>query len=331
MPTSRERRAAGGVSQQIRDLCWGAWVELGVSGWGRTHQNWAIDPEPLIIFTASVGHADPRLRDEATDWCIRNWRYVSGTRLRNILRLQPDDEAWGVFSATVNARAGVHWPAATNEHRAYRVTSRSTVRPLSEPSLVFLRMRAMFGVGARTEILRFFLLNPGSRVTAAALAEATNHAKRNIAEACDLLVQADVLSQRTVGNRFYFSLLNARAITTFVGATPSIAPDWNALLRVVGTIDTLSDRAREVSADVLVVEVHQAALEIGDDLDRLGIQGPHRIRGAAFLDVWNQWAAEVMTDIASGEWPWSEESEDRSPVVALRPSGRTRRTPVRSR
>jgi len=31
---------------------------------------WAIDPEPLIVFTA-IADLDPRLRDEALDWCIR--------------------------------------------------------------------------------------------------------------------------------------------------------------------------------------------------------------------------------------------------------------------
>ncbi len=39
MPTSKRS-----IQQQAVDLCWGAWSELGVSGWGRTKQNWAIDP-----------------------------------------------------------------------------------------------------------------------------------------------------------------------------------------------------------------------------------------------------------------------------------------------
>ena len=71
---------ARGVERSLRrnvvDLCWGAWSELGVSGWSRTHVTWAIDPEPLIVFTA-IADLDPRLRDEALDWCIRNSRHVS--------------------------------------------------------------------------------------------------------------------------------------------------------------------------------------------------------------------------------------------------------------
>lgn len=35
--------------------------------------------EDLICFTAFLGDEDARLRDEATDWCVRNWRYVSSS------------------------------------------------------------------------------------------------------------------------------------------------------------------------------------------------------------------------------------------------------------
>ena len=66
-------------------LAWGAWVELGVSGWAASHRDWAIDPEPLVVFTAGMTTQDPRLVDEATDWCIRNWRHLSKTRLRNLV------------------------------------------------------------------------------------------------------------------------------------------------------------------------------------------------------------------------------------------------------
>jgi hypothetical protein len=189
-------------------------------------------------------------------------------------------------------------------------------------------MRAMFGVGARTEILRFLLLNPGSDMSAVALAEATSYAKRNIAEECDLLVQSGLLSTRTVGNRFYYSLKNARALANFVGETPPIAPDWNALLRVVGTVNTLANAACELSNEIRVVEVHQAALDIGSDLARLGIEGPRRLPGAAFLDSWDQWVVEVMADLASGAWPMSE---GESPEAAVGSRGRAGRTPVHSR
>jgi hypothetical protein len=299
MPTSRS------TSSLVTDLCWGAWSELGISGWGRTHENWAIDPEPLIVFTASNSGSDLRLRDEVMDWCIQNWRHVSQTRLRNVLRSEADLEtdAWGTFAATVNARAGVRWPGATTERSSYRLTGRSILRSLSEPSLVFLRMRAMFGVGARTELLRYFLFNPRTKMTANALAEVNLYTKRSVAEACDLLVQADLLAAKTVGNRFYYSLTDAPTLAAFVGSTPEIAPDWNALLRVVRGMKRLSDETDELSVDALIVDTHQVARDIQEDLDVLGIESPRWLRGARILDEWDRWSQEIMTDLASGVWP----------------------------
>jgi hypothetical protein len=305
MPTSNASAQLRKVRQQVLDLCSGAWTELGVSGWGRTHQQWAIDPEPLIVFTAGIADQDPRLRDEAMDWCIRNWRHVSVARLRNILIEQDEEEiheAWGRFAATVNRAAGVRWPSAATVAPPYRVTERSILRPLTEPSLVFLRMRAMFGLGARTEVLRFLLFNQ-ERASAAALADATNYAKRNVSEACELLVQADVLQAKLVRNRFYYSLTSSDALEDFVGAVPAIVPDWNALFRVIRAILRLAEAAPGLSRDALVVETHQAAQQVEDDLDLLKIEAPDWVRGSAFLDVWEQWASSLTRDLASGKWP----------------------------
>ncbi len=304
MPTSKN------TNDFVTDFCWGAWSELGVSGWGRTHKDWAVDPEPLIVFTSSIGTFEPRLRDEATDWCIRNWRHISQTRLRNILRSEPSlaTDSWGTFAATVNSRAGVNWYGETTERSTYKVTGRSILRSLSEPSLVYLRMRAMFGVSARAEILRYFLFHQRFKVSANELADETHYTKRNIAEACDLLVQAEVLTSKTVGNRFYYSLTDPGTLERFVGSIPAIAPDWSALFRVLGMIWEVGKAAEDRSEEAMAVEVHQAIRAIVDDLVDLGIDKPRWIRGAGILSEWDNWASELMTDLASGSWPAEKSS-----------------------
>ena len=330
MATSNSASVAERIRQQALDLCWGAWAELGVSGWGRTHHDWAIDPEPLVVFTVGIAEADPRLRDEVTDWCIRNWRNISQTRLRHVLAGQPEETLadWGRFAATVNARAGTHWPRATTERTSYRVTGRSTLRPLTEPSLVLLRMRAMFGLSARAEILRYLLFHPSDRATAAMLAEPANYAKRNVADACDVLVQAGVLSSKRVGNRFYFSLAGSGSLAHFVGTMPDVAPDWNALLRVVATTVRVAQTTEEVPHDALVVETHQAIRDIEEDLELLDIRAPRRLRGAAVLIEWSQWADEVMTSLASGTWPEEKAESATMEMTAGRPR---KKLPIRPR
>jgi hypothetical protein len=87
------------------------------------------------IPSAWIEWYDPRLRDEALDWCIRNSHLVSVVRLRNILRENATNSLTpGVF----NVRAGVKWPRA-GDPLNYKITGRSTLRPLTEPPMTYLR------------------------------------------------------------------------------------------------------------------------------------------------------------------------------------------------
>ena len=136
----------------------------------------------------------------------------------------------GFLRATANAHARIEWPWASKPW-PYTVTGRSILRPLSEPSMVLLRIRAMFGLGARSEILRCLLFSHNRQFTAAMLASATNYAKRNVAESCDTLVQAGVLATREVSRRYYYSLANPGPLADFVGALPELVVDWPLLFR----------------------------------------------------------------------------------------------------
>lgn len=305
MPTSRQRRPAATLAEQGVALASGAWTELGVSGWTSTHGGWAIDPEPLVLFTAWLGDADPRLRDEATDWCIRNWRHISKTRLKNLLRQQPDDvkDAFGEFAATVGAHAGVTWPAATHPRR-FTVTGRSSPPALERPSVAWLRLRAMFGVGARAEILRCFLARRGALHSVASLATTTGYTKRNIAEECDTLARAGVLSVRTRGNRFYYSAARQTALETFVGEVAPLRPNWSAMLNIAREVVSLDRRADEAGPRTLAVHVRKALRLIEPDLDDLGIEAlPEGVVG---VDLWPRVRQLGLAHLGAwsiGRWP----------------------------
>ena len=299
------------VDTAIRDgasaMCWGAWSELGVSGWGRTHQSWGIDPEPLIIFTAAIGDRDPRLRNEALDWCIRNVRNVSQIRLRNILRMQSDatKQAWGQFAATVSEQSGIQWPGST-EPMDFATTGKSILRSFIEPSMVLLRMRAIFGMGARTEVIRSLMFGVEHRATAAMLAETTNYAKRNVANACDSLAQAGMLATVDISNRFYYALAQPYAAAEFIGNLPAFVPNWNLLLRFVGTLLSYSDLAENQPDELRIVLAHTAWLEVEKDLVGLGIAGPPVTESPGFLESWNSWIKGLMDSLATGTWPGND-------------------------
>ena len=300
MPTSRRvRRPAATFAEQATALAWGAWVELGVSGWTETHSDWAIDPEPLIVFTAFLGDEDARLRDEATDWCVRNWRYISKTRLKNLVREQPPAvrDAFGVLAATVGEHAGVVWPYAS-EPRRFTVTGRSSAPQLDKPSMAWLRLRAMFGLGARTEILRYFLSHEDGRSSTATISAATNYTKRNVAEECETLAHAGVLSVRPMGNRFYYSLAKRAELEPFVGSMPTITPNWIAMFHVARKLVSLESAADTGTTRTLAVKARTAIDEIEDDLDELEIDQPGSdVRGE---DLWP--ALRSLGNETLGEW-----------------------------
>lgn len=318
MTTSRRRRPAATFAEQSLALASGAWRELGVSGWTSSHGDWAVDPEPLILFTAALGDADPRLRDEATDWCVRNWRHVSKARLKNLLREQPDgvQEAFGEFAATVGAHAGIIWPGGTRP-RPYAVTGRSTLPRLDQPSVAWLRLRAMFGVGARAEILRRFLSTNGGLMSVAALASATSYTKRNVAEECDTLERAGVLAVRVRGNRFYYSLARRAELEAFVGELPGIRPNWSAMLNITRELVALEKRAENVAPKTFPVHVRKTLRLIEDDLYELDIEPPpENTQGADLWPTVRQLGFTHLGAWSIGQWPSAD--NDMTEVRRLR-------------
>ena len=303
MPTSIRPEPTTLTEQALR-LAWGAWTELGVSGWTRTHADWAIDPEPLILFTAGLRDIEPRLRDEATDWCTRYWRHVSRVRLRNLLREQSNEtrHAFGEFAATVNELSPAKWPDSSKPRR-YQPTGRSSLPPLERPALAWLRLRAMFGLGARTEILRQFLSHQTQPSSIASLADVTGYAKRNIAEECETLELAGVLAVRREANRFVYSLTREADLHSFVGALPTFTPHWPALLRVVEQFVDF-DRARpRMGPDLTPVEAHRTLRAIEPDLDVLGLAVPASLEPSELGPAVDGIGQLTLTAWAQGMWP----------------------------
>ncbi|MEI8409264.1 MULTISPECIES: winged helix-turn-helix domain-containing protein [unclassified Kribbella] len=301
MPSSRKRRTS--LLELEIELLWGAWSELGVSGWGRTHRDWVVDPEPLIVRTAEVADSDPRLRDEALDWCIHYWRYVSRVRLRGLLRGRTDEaaEAWGWFAATVNKHSTARWPGSTDEI-SYKITGRSSLTTMKQPSRAWLRMRAAFGVGARTEILRYFLSGPSLGSTTA-IAEWVGYAKSNVVNECDALEKAGVLRRRHIGNRFYYSLAHREALQNFVGDIAPHRPSWAALLGVTSTLVDLEQAAATLPNPVLMVESHRVNSQIDDLLDQLEIEErPDLSRPDEYWPKTRDFAYTYLSAWASGAW-----------------------------
>lgn len=299
---------SGMIADLSLELAWSLWGELGVRGvvQGR-HDPWSIDPEPLIAFTASVGDRDPRLRDESIDWCIQYERYVSRARLRGILR-RSDATArteFGAYAATLSQHTGRSWPEAS-QPRPYQPSGRSSLTPLTRPALIRLRLRALFGVGARAEILHAFIARPSAHATAAELARLTGYTKRNVTDELDRLELAGLLRVAAPSNQFLYRLHDRHALLSFVGEQPDVFPNWEPLFRVVSALLNRLSAIETAPATVQAIELEKFVAEIEPDLRdaRIRPPSPERER-AGSPEALQSWAVHFMRELASGR-AWDE-------------------------
>lgn len=288
------------IRERVLDLVWSLWAGLGVSGWRRRHQGWGIDPEPLVVFTAWLQDLDPRLRDESIDWCITYGSYLSRARLRNLLRTADDEvaEAFGVYAATVNAHSSLTWPGATTA-RSYKPTQRSHLDDFTEPSLLALRLRALFGVGARPEIVR--TLMPGGALAASDIADRIDYTKRNVAESLESLRLAGMVVIEARGNANYFRL-NRREFRSAMTPLPKLFPYWSAIFRVVQVMLTVDAREEARTKATRSVEARTAVESVKSDVMSGGLKRPDTsILGEEFWGEFLRWGSEIAEGLAFAE------------------------------
>lgn len=203
---------------------------------------------------------------------------------------------------TVGEHVAVKWPYAT-EPRRFTVTGRSVAPQLDQPSMVWLRLRAMFGLGARAEILRHVLVLDDDQSSIAAISAATSYTKRNVAEECETLEQAGVLRVRTVGNRFHYSLAKRTELEAFVGTMPAYRPNWTAMLNVAGQLVDLEAATVTSSSRTRSVHARKAIDAIAGDLDELRIELPgSHVAGPELWTEIQRLGAQTLGKWSLGEW-----------------------------
>jgi hypothetical protein len=264
-------------SEEVRELVlgtlWSQWAELGLSGWERHHQDAAVDLEALIIATAGVAPLDARLTDEALDWCVTNGRLASAVRLKHLLGAADSTTqgAMGTFAATVNANSRLNWPGATTSG-AFALTGRSAAPELRRPALIQVRIRALWGVSARAEVLRVMLADGHRFMGISEVASAAAFGKDAVAEALENLQRGGLLEEAGARNLRVFRLGRRDDLVALVGREPNWQRSWAwpvVLPIMVGILDA-SD-VPEMSPLARAAEIQRRLREWQPALARLGI------------------------------------------------------------
>ena len=295
MGTSSELR------EQIVDLLWSQWHELGVSTTvSRRHEGDCIDLEPLIAFTAVHSDLDARLRDESIDWVLQYGTYVSRARLKNILAGwgEIENPRFREYAATVNAHSRAGWPAGRAKALAFRPRARSLLTDLGAPALLSLRIRALFGVGARAELLRNLLARPLEARTASELAVDTSYGKRNVLNELEPLRFAGLVKSFRAVNADRYQLARIDELAALLRPLPSRFTRWTHVYASLHVMLDLVQRGTKRSELQNAVDALRLLEEAKTTFARADIYPPPMPSGTEAWHRFLDWATEYARYVA---------------------------------
>lgn len=135
------------------------------------------------------------------------------------------------------------------------------------------RLRALFGVGARADIIGAVLSRRSEDFGAADLVF-IGYSKRNLAEALDMLAAAGLFRTTRTGNRVRFSWQRREELSALLAPLPDVIPVWSSTLRVMSGFLDLLTRMQAKSDRLVAVEAARCLRQLVSDLQALGVEPP---------------------------------------------------------
>lgn len=217
-------------NEALLKLLWSHWSALGVAGYGGKVTQ-MLDPEALILMTASVGRSDPRLFDAMIEWMMENERMINISRLQTLMKtesFQCENVIAAVAGIISEKGNRTKWkkisfiknvsevqPLFNNESGSFygrgidpvfrkygferpEFRRRGITTPFSvkDPATLLLRLRAFFGVNARNEIIAYLLNSPNGVARDIALSNYYN--LRTVQDALSEMTASGILVAKTV-------------------------------------------------------------------------------------------------------------------------------------
>lgn len=262
----------------LLDLLWRQWSALGVAGSAESGAAGCIDIEALVLITTLQGRYEARLFDEMLDWLWSNGNWVNVQRLRNLHRrlalghprvlaaiadflsqravlskwkplakpesvevpaqpeplfLHDDGKASLVFGTAdpIFNRWGF-WRGPCSLRHLSRAPN-----PLPAHNLLF-KLRALFGVQSRCEVLLWLLTNQAGRP--ADVARATCYFPRTVEDTLKELAESGLIREARSGRERHYALDPTEWDFLRTWKTPPGFPDWIDWSRRFATIERIS-------------------------------------------------------------------------------------------
>lgn len=280
------------------ETCWTQWLALG-SPASRADQPSAtalVDPEALVVLSLYVRERERRLSDMVRWWARVGSRLTSVQRFQSVAGRFPEaaaQEALSTFAAEADAEGDRRWAryAEEREGSAGRRDRGPDTPKLVEPSTLWLRLRAGFGVGAKADTLAFLLTSDQAWSSAKAIAFATGYSTVATRTAASEMTLARFVREKS-GRPAEYSVAAEAWAPLLSLSRPADMPPWRFWPETFAFLAGAMDWARSVRSDdapgphVLasrardVTEKHERGLA----LDQIGVPRPDRYRGLEAAD-----------------------------------------------
>lgn len=331
------------ISRALVDFAWDEWAQMGVFATPhRPPDLWAQDPEALLVFTLDVARDEPRLFDEVLDWLQANSELLGGRRLTQLSRADREGEAlvrasvaWAAQYGSSLRIGGPPGPSSASPivlsrtgASPWRVdelfqthgflkpptkpSGKSMTPSLDAPINFAFRLRRLFGIGGRAEIIRFLLTSGVTQATTRAIAEAAVSTKRNVNDALTELASAGVISRVLLGNEARYSIDRRRwaaLLDIDELAIPSYR-NWPSLLQALSEVNRWVAPAQnaEYTDYQRASEARQLIKRVAPLLTRAGVAIVDRGLGEEYWPSFVATIDNAMAQLAPLPSRWALES-----------------------
>lgn len=251
---------------QYRDrllgFLWRQWSALGVAGHSKATDPWIVDPDALLLFTATLGRHDARLFDEVLDWLKANGAFINVQRMKRIQQLEgfAGLPVLAAFASVLSRGADtLKWKGLAESAEPIRPTESlfylPDYRPMpilgdpderfaragflrdapalrgysqefrpNEQTTLALQLRALVGVNARSEILQYLLTHKAAHP--AEIARETYYFTKTVQDALVSMHRSGVVEIRTLGREKHYWVQSDAWATLLNRASEGKMPQW---------------------------------------------------------------------------------------------------------
>jgi hypothetical protein len=339
------------LTRRVAHFLWRQWAQVGLASASvEPRDGWIVDPEALLLLSGTYGRYDPRLFDEIMDWLLKNANFVNIPRLKSVLK-RYDFAGQRVLAAmaakVMEENRRLHWlfPPARAEGESEPLFLNADGTPMPEfgapdpgflksgfrrgkvdlrglsrrfnavmPECALLRLRALFGVSARADVMLYLLTH--EKAHPSGIARDTGFSQKNVQDTLvDMAASGLVVTRQLEGRMKHYSVLpKHRPDFLYKSDRPGLMPRWIAWPPIFRALEVLLAETRRMASQtlsdqLLASELRRVAERIRPLAQQAGVAESFseatRVTGIAYTTVFVEeteaWLAGVLGEQRQAE------------------------------